>query len=314
MVADSEQRSKAPKLSLSQRVLASLPQFRRDPASSTPQSSGNKGSSGSNGSTGASFPKARDAGSSTAHETSQTDSSAKTPTPGPAPSPLSKAEEPATLGQKLSKAFLKPAPEKQSGSQEAKRDPALDLSNAELEVRIKRIDDKERKYALIAAGLGAALTVLLTVVALEQNPAPHHKNYASPGTILLEGGVRLLLAGLVVVTAYTRRRSFVGFGLLFLGVTLGFPLALLFFGLGGWLIWRVFKYQRILTSRGVNLRSPRSPPEKRDGSRTTRDASARARTVAERRRAKRLPEPKGPSASKRYTPPKPTRPRPPKPE
>jgi hypothetical protein len=173
---------------------------------------------------------------------------------------------------------------------------------------------------------------LLTVFALHLNPALkiHGKinpKHVSDSLILLEGGARLLLAGIVVAAALSRRRSFVGFALLFLGTAMGSPLfALPFWVLGGYLIWRVFKYQRVLTAKGAGARgagargttpgratsSGRVPASPRAAGRAGATA-ARERVQANRRRGRKEPAPTGPTPSKRYTPPRPTRPRPPAP-
>jgi hypothetical protein len=107
---------------------------------------------------------------------------------------------------------------------------------------------------------------------------------------------------------------------------MGSPLfALPFWVLGGYLIWRVFKYQRILTARGGGSRgsSRRTPPQARapGGRRVPADpraagragASAARQRVQSQRRGRKQPAPTGPTPSKRYTPPRPTRPRPPAP-
>ena len=95
--------------------------------------------------------------------------------------------------------------------------------------RIKRLDDRERFLALTSAPFGVAVGVLLTVVAIHLNPSAllHGKanpKHESESLILLEGGVRVVLSGIVAAIALTRRRSLVGFSLLFLGTSMGSPL------------------------------------------------------------------------------------------
>ena len=98
---------------------------------------------------------------------------------------------------------------------------------------------RERFLALTAAPFGVVVGVLLTVVSIHLNPAlllhgkPNPK-HESNSLILLEGGARILLSGVVVACALARRRSLVGFALLFLGTAMGSPLfALPVLGLGG---------------------------------------------------------------------------------
>ena len=100
------------------------------------------------------------------------------------------------------------------------------MTSEEITHRIKRLDDRERFLALTAAPLGVLVGVLLTVFAIHLNPPLrlHGKlnpKHVSDSLILLEGGARVLLSGIVVAAALTRRRSFVGFALLFLGTSMG---------------------------------------------------------------------------------------------
>jgi len=203
------------------------------------------------------------------------------------------------------------------------------MTREEITHRIKRLDDRERFLALTSAPIGVVVGVVLTAFTLHLNPAAtiHGKlnpKHVSESLILLEGGARVLLSGIVAAASLTRRRSFVGFALLFLGTSMGSPLfALPFWVLGGYLIWRVFKYQRVLTARGATARrTTRATPEARapGGKRVPANprqagragaAAARERVQTSRRRGRKEPAPTGPSPSKRYTPPRPTRPRPP---
>jgi hypothetical protein len=225
-------------------------------------------------------------------------------------------KESAQRPNRLRDAFVKPP---QTAKATSKADPTKDMSNDELINAIKRIDDREHRYALFAGPLGAALAIWITFVNYDHNPATG-KKHVDPKYILLEGLVGIVLAGVVVLAAHWRRRSFVGYTLFFLGVPL-LPYGILFCGLGGWMIWRTLRFQKALTARGVTARG--------GGARGTRDATKSPRAAAragnldarerarmrkkelrERRRTGKGPEPAGPPASKRYTPPKPTRPRP----
>jgi hypothetical protein len=210
----------------------------------------------------------------------------------------------------------------QAARTSGKADPTANMSNEELQYAIKRIDDREQKYAMFAGPLGAAIGIALTAIAIHTNPAVGHKDHVSEGLILLEGAARIVLGALVVVAAKTRRRSFVAFALLFLGTADSFPFALLFWGLGGWMIWRVFRYQKALTARGAGPQRSRAAAGSRTagGPRTSARAGAtdartrmQERKGARDRRRGKLPAATGPAASKRYTPRKPTRPRPPAP-
>jgi hypothetical protein len=218
------------------------------------------------------------------------------------------------VGGRIRDTLLGPAPAKD------RRRPSEDLnalSREEIAHRIKRIDDRERFLALTSAPLGIVVGILLTAVAIHLNPAVGKAKHVADSTIYLEGGARVLLSGVVVAAAMTRRRSFVGFALLFLGTSMGAPLfALPFWALGGYLIWRVFKYQKALTAKGGTpgrtRGSGRVPASPRAAGRAGA-AAARARAQSPRRQGRKEPTPAGPTPSKRYTPPRPSRPRPPAP-
>jgi hypothetical protein len=323
--------SPLPRLTLTQRVLAALPTLRREgPEPATGQIPGATAPSQKPRriTADATHDEADDRGTSAADaHTDDAESSAGT-TPAPIPA------TPPTRGQRWRESMRTPPP-----AGKTRVDPTDDMTNAELAEAIKRIDDRERLYALFAAALGAVFGVVDTIILFHGNPPAHHKNHLSSQLILIEGGARILLAGLTVGAAVIRRRSLVAFSLLFLGTSLGFPLALLFFGLGGWMLWKVFRYQKVLTARGVNTRGNR--PTQRGaptrgapargagttarrgstGSRSTssvpdrslRGAAARGAAAGRARRSKKEPAPSGPPPSKRYTPPKPSPPRPPSP-
>jgi hypothetical protein len=191
------------------------------------------------------------------------------------------------------------------------------MSSEEIAHRIKKLDDRERFLALTAAPLGVVVGILLTAVAIHLNPGVGKAKHVADSTIYIEGGARILLSGIVALAALSRRRSFVGFALLFLGTAMGSPLfALPFWALGGYLIWRVFKYQKALTAKGGGPRrgggARRVPADPRAAGRAGA-AAARARAQSSRRRGRKEPTPAGPTPSKRYTPPRPARPRPPAP-
>jgi hypothetical protein len=212
-------------------------------------------------------------------------------------------------------------------------DIADSLSREEIVHMIKKVDDRERFMALFAAPLGVVVGIALTAIAIHVNPAARLHGKVNPkhvaeSIILIEGAARILLSGIVVAAALSRRRSLIGFALLFLGTSMGSPLfALPFWALGGYLIWRVFKYQRALNARGGPTGRGATPRARGGASGATRGArtaggprsaaragatAARARSTA-RQRGRNQPEPAGPARNKRYTPPKPTRPRPPAP-
>lgn len=183
-------------------------------------------------------------------------------------------------------------------------------STAQLKDLVKKLDDRERRYVLMGAAIGVVLAVVLIFVQLHTNPAPTVKNnkHINPSVIVTTGIVGVVLAGVVALLAYYRRRSLTAFALVFFSFTLsGFvPVEFIYLIGGGYLIYRVWRVQKELTARGVDLRAARAQP---------RAASDRSRTSPKDRKALEQKN-KGPQQSKRYTPPRPParRPPPPKPD
>ena len=208
------------------------------------------------------------------------------------PDAVSSPAQKASTGTRLRDSLLKPPP---SGR---KANPYAEMSVAELRESMKRLDDRERLFPLFIGPLVAALDLVLTVVAIHDNPALHHKGHTDPGTILAVGIGSAVIAGLVVVAAFFRRRSFTIFALLFSGYGGGLTTMLPAWFVAGWLFIRFNKMQKALVA-------------KTGGPAKAREEAAKARAERRARRGgKEPPEPPGPSASKRYTPPKPVRARP----
>ena len=294
----------APKLTIGQRILTVLPNLQRTPAPRAPVRP-RAGPGATSDPTDADADADDSAGADDKDDTDDSDGAATSVagTNGARP----------TVGGRMRDSFLKPGAATNRGRP---AEVLAEMSREEIAHRIKKLDDRERMLALYAAPAGAVIGILLTALAIHVNPALHHKNHVAESTILFEGGARILLSGLVVAAAISRRRSLVGFALLFLGTSLALPFALPFWGLGGYLIWRVFKYQKALTAKGgASVRSQRGgrvPANPRAAARAGA-ASARERAQSPRQRGRKQPAPAGPTPSKRYTPPKPVRPRPPAP-
>lgn len=252
-----------PKLTVGQRVLAALPSLQRDRPRAAP--AGRRSSTGAGGAV--------------------------------RPDAVLQRGEQRSTGSRLRDSLLKPPP---AG---AKANPYADMSVAELRQSMKRLDDRERIFPLFVGPLIAALDIVLTMVALHDNPALGHKGHADPGTIVAVGIGSAVIAGLVVVAAVVRRRSFTIFALLFSGYGGGLTTMLPAWLIAGWLFIRFNRMQKALVA-------------KQGGPTAMRQAQAKARqerasTRRQTRRGAKAAEPAGPEASKRYTPPKPVRHRPP---
>ena len=186
------------------------------------------------------------------------------------------------------------------------------MTKEQLVVAIKRLDDRERLFGFFMAPLGIAIGILSMVNASHMNAHTHLAKGALSKNMLIDLGVASIVLSVVVFfAALSRRRSFLGFALVFLGTSFGFPLLLPFWFVGGWLVFRAYKWQKELSAMGGGPAGRAASSGRAQASRS--DPRARGRSAAEARAKKKQPAPKGPGASKRYTPPKPTRPRPPVP-
>ena len=150
------------------------------------------------------------------------------------------------------------------------------MSKEELTHIIKRIDDREQMLAYSSAVLGVVVGVVLTIALVHLNPPLHKKNHESPGFLELEGVARVVLAGLVALAAWKRRRSFVAFALLILGTSMtpGALFALPFWALGIWMIFRVLKWQKELAALTGGQARPGAAGTGRPGPRRGRGPTA----------------------------------------
>jgi hypothetical protein len=273
-----------PRLTIGQRILASLPNLQKTPTTSPKQATERPtGTRGSREDTGTVV------------------------TPDEVLAPDTKAS---SSGGRIRDAFIKPPQPRPA------RGAPSGMSKEELTTIIKKVDDREQVFAYGTAALGLVVAVVLTIADVHINPAIHHKNHESAGFIIFfEGGSRVLLSVIVALAAWNRRRSFVAFALLFLGTAMGLPFALPFWALGVWMIFRVLKWQKELAAMTGSSARTRPAPAARSQSAAEARQRARAERASARttggRRAKKQPEPSGPQRNKRYTPPGEARPRPP---
>src|SRR5579872_5582222 len=112
----------------------------------------------------------------------------------------------------------------------ARPNPYGDWKPDQLRRAMKYLDDRERRLAITAGPLLIGLNIALTFVTLHNNHkyinGKLNKVYESPSTILALGIGSAVVAGIVVVSAVVRRRSFTIFSLLFAGYG-GGPITLL---------------------------------------------------------------------------------------
>lgn len=176
-------------------------------------------------------------------------------------------------------------------------DAYADRSLEDLRGAMKYLDPRERRVAMLIGPVLAALDLALMQVTLHDNPAAGHKNHADPSTIVALGVGSAVLAMLVLVAAFYRRRSFTIFALLFAGYGGGLVTMIPSWVAAGWLFIHFNRYQKVVVAR---TGGPAAARQRSAQARADRNAK-RARPGARRQKA---PEPVGPPQNKRYTPPK----------
>jgi hypothetical protein len=279
-----------PKLTLSQRILAALPNLQRAPGPAPRKPDAPDG-----GGRRASTPSVRTDEAIEPDEVIESNG----------------AGGPRTVGQRFRDSVTKPAPT----STTARANPYADRSREELEHSMKYLDDQERFFALLVGPLVAVLDIILTVIALHSHQ-PHfihghvNKLWVNPTTTVSLGIGSAVVACLVVVCALLRRRSLTIFALLFSGYGGGLLTMLPSWAMAGWLFVHFSRMQKALRQMGGGRPRAGGSNRPRQAARAGA-ASARDRSAARTTRGRKQPIPAGPPGSKRYTPPKPTRPRPP---
>lgn len=167
---------------------------------------------------------------------------------------------------------------------------------------VRGITDRERMLGFVAAAVAAALWCVLTIPGLVHPPKHLQRGQPDTTQVAIYLAVGLVLAALIFASAIVRRRALLGFAVLFTGASFGgiVFLALPFWALGGWLLWRAFTIQRAAAASTAAARGPASAGRAGRSARSARSGAAAT-------------ERKPPPPSKRYTPPKPVarKPRPP---
>jgi len=165
---------------------------------------------------------------------------------------------------------------------------------------IDRLDEREKRYSLVAAVGAAAFAVSIYLDETNNKRFRLAKGQLTPQSTLVVG---LICAALLLGAALLGRRAPVGFVALFTGASFSssfFFLGLPFFVLAVWLLYRSYKVQRDANTAATAAARSSGPAP----ARTSR--AAPARTGGARKKGAT-----GPQANKRYTP---KRPPPPKPK
>ena len=196
---------------------------------------------------------------------------------------LGRDPDKAPLGERLRTAIVKPV-EPGAAAQAKKAD--RDMSVDELEDAVKYATDKERLTGLLLAPVAGALGLIIIGTLINNDPAqylrsgalnPRHVNISLYHTLTY---VLLGLAVVMLVTAYFRKRFFLGIAMALYGLSIfnlhywGFGVPFLM--VGAWLLVTSYRLQRDL-----------------------REATG----LSPRRRAGPAPKPGRSQPNKRYTPP-----------
>jgi len=212
---------------------------------------------------------------------------------------LRRHRDKAPIGERLREAIVKPVEPGTAAKAKAADKP---LTVDELQDAVRHADDKERLLGLLGAPFAAAIGILVIGDLITHDPAALLRNgqvnkaHVSVGLYHELELVLLGLALLMLVTAWWRKRLFLGITMALYGLAI-FNLHYWGFGIpyilgAAWLLVRSYRLQREL--REANGELP-------------------ARAGAQGRR-RAHPNPARPQPNKRYTPPPPKRSPAPKPE
>ena len=153
-----------------------------------------------------------------------------------------------SLGQRLSGAMLKA---------DTGADPKPEPTTVEeLEVAVKRADDKERLIGLIAAPLAGMIGLIITGALIANDPKATladgaiNKAHVSPSLYSLVGVVLLALAVVMLALAWWRKRLYLGITMALYGISV-FNLHFWLFGVpyvmvGAWYMVRAYRLNQKL--------------------------------------------------------------------
>ncbi len=181
----------------------------------------------------------------------------------------------------ISNLMLKPAPiDESTGKVEIEAHEPTTIP--EIEAAIKRANDKERLIGLLAAPVAAAIGLVITAALVAHDPSAHYSNgqvdklHVSPSLYAQLGAVTLVLALIILISAWFRKRLFIGIAMALYGLSV-FNLHYWGFGLpfiigGAWYLVRAYRLSEKLKhakaeatggSSGYGPARPAPPSSKR---------------------------------------------------
>jgi hypothetical protein len=173
---------------------------------------------------------------------------------------------------------------------------------------VEQLDDRERLYSFIAAGLAVVLGLVIYFVETENKNFRLAKGQLTPQTTLAVG---LVSGALLFGATWLGRRAPVGFISLFAFLFFGtrYFVGVPFLLLGAWLLYHSYKVQKEATALRKANRSAGTDTPPSGSNRSTRAKPSPTKADRSTRTSK---GPARPEANKRYTPKRPPPP-PPKP-
>lgn len=173
----------------------------------------------------------------------------------------------------VSNFMLKPAPIDEATGKVAVDEPT---TIPEIEAAIKRANDKERLIGLLAAPVAAAIGLIITASLVAHDPKATYANgqidklHVNPSLYAELGAVTLALALIMLVSAWFRKRLFVGIAMALYGLSV-FNLHYWGFGIpfivgGAWYLVRAYRLSEKLKrakaegTGGSGYGSPRPAP------------------------------------------------------
>lgn len=160
-----------------------------------------------------------------------------------------------SLSDRLKNAFLKPVVAAETGPDSRVSAPKPTTID-EIETSIARADDKERLIGLLLAPVAALIALIVTGSLIGNDPKARLANgavnlkHVNPSLYLAVGATALVLALLMLVLAWMRKRLFMGIVMALYGLSV---FNLHFWGFGvpfllaaGWYLVRAYRLQQSL--------------------------------------------------------------------
>ncbi len=171
---------------------------------------------------------------------------------------------PGSLWERLRDAMVRPTDQADGGPQIVAGEYPTTVP--ELEAAVKRADDRERLIGLIAAPIAAAVGFLVSASLVANDPkallvnGQINKLHVNPSLYVELGAVSVVLALVMLATAWFRKRLYLAISMALYGLSLfnlhfwGFGVPFIF--AGAWLLVRSYRLQQRLKEARAALPAP----------------------------------------------------------